>query len=218
MLKRAGTSHRTLVITVLGAAAVALFGVLPVAPAAAETVVSCPFENAGGGDSTNSEGFYLSNYPGSNLDKVTMEFGAIAGSYTFTLTARLGAFDGPVIGAKTVPVTLPSGDPATPVTFDFGAVAVAPGSTITFYPTKTGPHQAFFNTGTGPCPGVTETEDIAPPLSTVRRDSVGLTVTQVPAPATGPTGERAAALKKCKKKHSAKKRKKCRKRARKLPV
>jgi hypothetical protein len=33
-----------------------------------------------------------------------------------------------------------------------------------------------------------------------------------------PTGQRAAALKKCKKKHSQKKRKKCRKRERKLPV
>jgi hypothetical protein len=41
----------------------------------------------------------------------------------------------------------------------------------------------------------------------------------VPPPAAaGPTGRRAAALKKCKKKHSKHKRKKCRKRARKLPV
>jgi plastocyanin len=207
---------RRFVVTLLGAAAVALLGVLPVAPAAAETVVSCPLDTTGGGDSTNFEGFYLSNYPGTNLDKVTMEFGAMAGSYTFTLTARLGAFDGPVIGTKTVPAMLPAGDPMTPVTFDFGAVAVAPGSTITFYPTSTGPHQAFFNTGTGPCPGVTETENTMPPLSTVRRDSVALTVTQVPA--IGPTGQRAAALKKCKKKHSHKKRKKCRKRAQKLPV
>jgi hypothetical protein len=37
-------------------------------------------------------------------------------------------------------------------------------------------------------------------------------------PTTGPTGERAAALKKCKKKRSAKARKRCRKRAKKLPV
>jgi hypothetical protein len=40
----------------------------------------------------------------------------------------------------------------------------------------------------------------------------------VPSAATGPTGQRAAALKKCKKKHSHKKRKKCKKRAKKLPV
>ncbi len=41
--------------------------------------------------------------------------------------------------------------------------------------------------------------------------------TQGPCPATA-TGQRAAALKKCKKKHSAKKRKKCKKKANKLPV
>jgi hypothetical protein len=40
----------------------------------------------------------------------------------------------------------------------------------------------------------------------------------VAAPPAGPTGQRAAALKKCKKKHSKKKRKKCKKRANKLPV
>jgi hypothetical protein len=39
-----------------------------------------------------------------------------------------------------------------------------------------------------------------------------------PAPAAGPTGKRAAALKKCKKKKSKKARKKCKKKARKLPV
>jgi hypothetical protein len=38
------------------------------------------------------------------------------------------------------------------------------------------------------------------------------------APLTGPTGQRAAALKKCKKKHSKKARKRCRKKAKKLPV
>jgi hypothetical protein len=39
-----------------------------------------------------------------------------------------------------------------------------------------------------------------------------------PGPGAGPTGQRAAALKKCKKKHSKKKRKKCRKKAKRLPV
>jgi hypothetical protein len=40
----------------------------------------------------------------------------------------------------------------------------------------------------------------------------------VPTASTGPTGQRAAALKKCKKKHSRKAKKKCKKKARKLPV
>jgi hypothetical protein len=39
-----------------------------------------------------------------------------------------------------------------------------------------------------------------------------------PAPATGSTGKRAAALKKCKKKKSKQARAKCRKKAKKLPV
>jgi hypothetical protein len=39
-----------------------------------------------------------------------------------------------------------------------------------------------------------------------------------PPAAAGPTGQRAAALKKCKKKHSRKARKKCRKKAALLPV
>jgi hypothetical protein len=42
--------------------------------------------------------------------------------------------------------------------------------------------------------------------------------TYVAVPMAGPTGRRAAALKKCKKKHSHKAKKKCRKKARKLPV
>jgi hypothetical protein len=39
-----------------------------------------------------------------------------------------------------------------------------------------------------------------------------------PPPSPGVTGQRAAALKKCKKKHSRKARKKCKKKARRLPV
>jgi hypothetical protein len=47
---------------------------------------------------------------------------------------------------------------------------------------------------------------------------LSLSAEVVPAPASGPTGQRAAALRMCKKKHSAKTRKKCRKKAKRLPV
>jgi len=50
-----------------------------------------------------------------------------------------------------------------------------------------------------------------------RTFDVKVPVTPPPA-ATGPTGQRAAALKKCKKKKSAKARKKCKQKAKKLPV
>ncbi len=44
------------------------------------------------------------------------------------------------------------------------------------------------------------------------------TSSPTPAPSSGPTGQRAAALKKCKKKRTARTRKKCRRKARKLPL
>jgi hypothetical protein len=59
---------------------------------------------------------------------------------------------------------------------------------------------------------VTTTSDFNP-----TRVNVAATLVPPPVP-SGPTGQRAAALKKCKKKHSKKARKKCRKRAHKLPV
>jgi hypothetical protein len=54
--------------------------------------------------------------------------------------------------------------------------------------------------------------------STTRSFSVQLPVPAPPAPPAGPTGQRAAALKKCKKKKSAKARNKCKAKAKKLPV
>jgi hypothetical protein len=47
---------------------------------------------------------------------------------------------------------------------------------------------------------------------------IGATATPPPIPSTGPTGQRAAALKKCKKIKKKKKRKKCKRKANKLPV
>jgi hypothetical protein len=61
-----------------------------------------------------------------------------------------------------------------------------------------------------------------PPTGTWSSDAVDLAFKTYVAPSTaaitGPTGQRAAALKKCKKKHSHKAKKKCKKKARKLPV
>jgi hypothetical protein len=172
------------------------------AAASAETVVSCPVDPAASGDGTQ-RGFYLSDYPGTNLDQVTLNYAAdTAGTYTFTLTARLGTFDGPVIGAPTVTSGLPAGGGAVnPVNFSFGGVPVARGSTITFAQTVTGPDSVGFNTGTGAmnvqdgaCPGVTETAGVSPPLSGFRRDTVGLTVTQLPSSFSAKLAGRALAV------------------------
>ena len=100
--------------------------------AAATIIVSCPFSSSAGDDLTR--GFYVTSYPGSNLATVHLEYSSsTAGTYTISLTPRLGAFNGPVIGGtQTVTVSLPSTSSEKDVTFHFGGAAVTPGSTVAF--------------------------------------------------------------------------------------
>jgi hypothetical protein len=163
-----------------------------VAPLLAEpaTVVSCPFST--GGDDV-SRGFYLQSYGGSNLRNVTLAYTAnVSGNYTVTLTAHRGAFNGPVIGSQSVVVTVNPGF-FTTATFDFGGVTVPTGATLAFTQSATG-GQVFYNVGPcqpgscSACPGIVETNDTTPPLSTPVRQSIGLTVTQdVPTGACTPS-------------------------------
>jgi hypothetical protein len=147
---------------------------------AAAPLVSCPPSGGNTGDLI-TRGFYIQNYPGPSLGTVQLLDVGSNGSYTVTLTARLGAFDGPLVGTpQTVSFTMAG---ATSVTFNFGNVPVPNGSTITFAQTMVaGPGTLFFDVGPcsfGPCascPGVVETEDFAPPLSTARRGSVAVTI------------------------------------------
>ncbi|MEA2693555.1 MAG: hypothetical protein QOJ16_2942 [Acidobacteriota bacterium] len=155
-----------------------LFAVAPLL--AASTVVSCPFST--GGDDIG-RGFYLQSYAGSNLRTVSLAYTAnVAGTYTITLNAHRGAFNGPLLGSRSVAVTLNPGL-FTVVNFDFGGVAVPTGATLAFSQSATG-GQVFYNVGPcspgscSACPGVVETNDTTPPLSTAIRQSVGVTVTQ----------------------------------------
>jgi Ca2+-binding RTX toxin-like protein len=151
--------------------------------ATAQTVVSCPFSNSGA-DSLN-RGFFVTQYPGTNLDQVTLQYLTnTAGAKAITLTARAGTYDGPIIGSQTVSATLPM-NMFTPVTFGFGGVAVAQGSTITFSQTSVGAGTLNYDVGVGPCPGVIQTTGTSPPLDSFRDDNVGLTITQLP-PGTAP--------------------------------
>jgi Ca2+-binding RTX toxin-like protein len=161
---------------------------LLVAPTAAtaQTVVSCPFSGSSG--DLLFRGFYVTNYPGTNIDQVTLAYDAdTAGTYMITLTARTGTYDGPIIGTRTVATSLPGTEPNVPVNFAFGAAPVTQGSTITFSQSATGPGSILFDVGIGPCPGVTETEGTTPPLDTPKRDSVGLIITQAPAQPAKPS-------------------------------
>lgn len=158
---------------------------IPVITSFSPTVVSCPFQGWGGDWSTR--GFYVSGYQGTNIDTVTLRYVThTPGTYSISLSARIGSYDGPLIGTSDVTVSLPlSGVPAD-VTFQFGGLPVSQGSTVTFAQSASGP--VFFDVGNGPlgdpsfsdCPGVVETEGTLPPLDTFRRASVGLIITQRP--------------------------------------
>jgi hypothetical protein len=145
----------------------------------AQTTFSCAFDPAGGGDQV-SRGFYVTNYPGSSIGTVTVEGSAnTAGTYTLSIVAHNGAYNGPVIGSTSASVSLGTGPALTPVVYSFGGAPVAPGSTIAFVQSVTsGPDPVvFINTGLAPCSNVTETEDTTPPLDTFRRDTYGVLIT-----------------------------------------
>jgi hypothetical protein len=152
-----------------------------------QTVVSCPF-NSLGGDDKLSRGFYVQSYPGTNLGTVQMTYWtSVAGSYTISMTARDETYDGPIIGTtQMVTVDLPASTYVT-ATFDFGGAPVISGTTVTFSQAEgSGPGSAYYNTGPcgfdlncTTCSGVYQTSGTTPPLDTVRRRSVAVTIAQV---------------------------------------
>ena len=150
------------------------------APAAfsAAVAVDCPF--AGVGDAID-HGFYVDDYIGSSLGTVTLAHAAaVEGERTITLTARQSTFDGATIGTATVTRTIGTG--FTKTVFEFGDVAVAPGSRITFTQTLVaGNGGVAFDTGAGPCAAITETEGTAAPISTPFDNAVGIQIAGDPA-------------------------------------
>jgi len=171
------TGHLYSVITLL----VVLFHIQT---AGAATLASCSYYPATGSGDFISRAFYVPNYNGINLQQVTLLFSSdTAGSFTFSLTAHAGTFNGPVIGTASATVSLASATGSyVPATFDFGSVPVIPGSTVAFVISKTGGpggsqyfHQDGFSDDPT-CP-VIETEDSTPPLSTYRMQGIDIIIT-----------------------------------------
>ena len=171
-------SLRTLTATVLLS-----LGSVAAASAAEVTTVSCPF-NGGSGDNL-TRGFYVSNYTGHTLGRVLLRYNAgAAGLYRIGLTARRGTYDGPQLG-ETQWVTVELSGSGNSVYFDFDGVPVTPGNRITFQQTYTGPGSLHYDVGDGPCANVTQTSGTTPPLSSFRRDSVGVVITSFEPSLTG---------------------------------
>jgi hypothetical protein len=150
---------------------------------------------AGNGGDFIFRGFYLPSYVGTGLAQATLNFSAaVAGDYTITLAAHIGAYNGPVVASSTATVTLPGTvTTSVPTIFNFPspAIRVVPGTLIAFTMTLVGgPSQPYFavsscglndptcTTG-GP---FVETEDTTAPLSVFRRNGVVVTLVNVPSP------------------------------------
>jgi len=193
-----------------------LVAAAPARAATDQTLVSCPFSGGNAGYNL-TRGIFVTGYQGTNLDQVALAYiPGSPGSYTITLIARSGTYDGPIIGTAATDVTLTNTAGSTPVTFSFGAKPVPQGSTVAFTQSYTGAGILQLDPGTTVCPNVTLTNGTTPPLDTTLSHIAGLTIAQ--ALPNQPSGQRAAALKKCKKKHSTRARRKCRKRAQLLPA
>lgn len=152
------------------------------APAAAQvgTLYNCP--NQGSSGDQVDRGFYVTNYPGSTLEDVTLNYsgGSGNGTYTVSLTPRLSTYGGTIVGSTQTQAVNFTGA-AVLTTFNFGGAPVPPGSTVTFEQVLvSGPVASpvlFYDVGVGPCANVTQTNGTAPPLDSFRRDSVGVTIT-----------------------------------------
>lgn len=131
----------------------------------------------------NYRGFYMTNFPGASLDSATLQYkGSVAGTYQVSLTVRNGTFDGPVLGTSAITVTVNSiSDPPVDATFPFGNIPIPGGETVCFIQNVvSGPYPYVFYNVAGGCPGVIETEDTTPPLSTFRNSGVNLKLTGAP--------------------------------------
>ena len=132
-----------------------------------------------------SRGFYIPNYPGSSLDRVEVWISAnTAGVYDYTLTARVGAYDGPVVGVGTARLTQSGSSTDNQLAaFEFAEELVVPGTTITFALAQTaGPGASLYavNPTSAGC-GIVQTNGTAPPLDTFRRDGIRARVFGAPA-------------------------------------
>ena len=134
-------------------------------------------------------GFYLPSYPGTSLSSVTLWMkAATAGTYTVAMTARLSAYNGPVVGASTATFILPANLNAnTPVTFSFPSPAVTPGTLVTFAMTQVSPAptgataDVYYNVCvTDTCSAnnpIIQTNGTTPPLDTFRRNGIAIRLT-----------------------------------------
>ena len=127
-----------------------------------------------------TRGFYTPSYPGSSLSSVVLYIAEdTVGSYTYSLSAMLSAYNGTTIGTAYSPVITQDGSTTLlsdyqPVTFNYsGNPSVANGSTVAFILNQlTGPGTSFYD-GNGAAP-MTITTGTTPPLDTYHHTGMAI--------------------------------------------
>ncbi len=141
-------------------------------------LISCPPSLAGGDNLTRA--LYVDSFPGSTLSSATSYFGVTgSGDRTVALTARLGAFDGAILGSDTVTFSGVDGDSARAVTFDLGNADVTTGSTVTFAFTPiadTGGSLIEVTSTSNALCTITQTDGTVAPLDTDRRNGMAFKI------------------------------------------
>jgi hypothetical protein len=137
--------------------------------------VDCPYDPDGGGDFV-TRAFYVKNYRGVTIDKVRVRHSTNAsGSKTLQLVARLGRYDGPILGVASITRNITGTD--TESTYDFNDAPVPAGSTIAFVESVTsGTGDVFHNLSYEGCGDVVETFGTTPPLDSQYRAGIGLKI------------------------------------------
>lgn len=136
-----------------------------------DLLYNCGFAGSGGDRTTR--GFYVENYPGTSLGSVVLGLQG-SGLHSITIEARENTYDGSLIGSVSRDINLPGTSVQTE--FVFGNVVVTQGSLVTFtMVVSTAPGYVFYDVGDGTaCTDVTQTNGTAPPLDSVRRNTIGL--------------------------------------------
>ena len=138
-------------------------------------ILDCPYDPNGGGDFV-TRGFYVTNYRGVTIDKVRMRHStSTPGNKSLQLVARLGRYDGPILGVASFTRNITADD--TESTYDFNDMPVPAGSTIAFVESLTaGTDFVFHNLAIDTCGDVVETFGTAPPLDSQYRAGLGLKI------------------------------------------
>ncbi len=140
--------------------------------------LDCPFDPDASAGDLITRGFYVKNYRGTTIDLVKLRHATgsdNAGTKTILLVARLGSYDGPILGTASVTRSVTAS--GTESVFDFGDVPVQAMSTIAFTQSLTaGTTPVYYDLGFESCDDVVQTQGTSPPLDSVRRDRVGVKI------------------------------------------